>query len=529
MTLPLEKEIARRRTFAIISHPDAGKTTLTEKLLLFGGAIQLAGAVKARGEQRRARSDWMKVERERGISVTASAMTFEYDGHVLNLLDTPGHQDFSEDTYRTLTAVDSAVMVLDAARGIETQTRKLFEVCRLRNVPIITFVNKLDREGREPFELMDEVEKDLALQVTPLSWPIGMGRTFLGCYDLARDRLLLSERSRERLAEDGIECQGLDDPKLDQLLPEGAVKTLREEVGMARGLCPPFDLAEYRAGHQTPMFFGSAITSFGVRELIRGLCELAPPPGARASRERVVEPGENRVTGFVFKVQANMDPKHRDRVAFLRLCSGHFRRGMKLTHVRSGEKLAVHNPVLFLAQDRELAEDAFAGDVIGIPNHGKLGIGDALTEGETLAFTGIPSFAPELLQRVRPTDPLRAKHLGRALEQLAEEGAARVFRPRIGTSHIVGVVGALQFDVLADRIKNEYDVPVVFESAGLYTARWVESDDPQALMRFAAANEAYIADDHQGELVFLARNAWHLETTEKESSEVRFLKTREYT
>jgi peptide chain release factor 3 len=528
MTLPLPQEIARRRTFAIISHPDAGKTTLTEKLLLFGGAIQLAGAVKARGEQRRARSDWMKVERERGISVTASAMTFEYEGHVLNLLDTPGHQDFSEDTYRTLTAVDSAVMVLDAARGIETQTRKLFEVCRLRNVPIMTFVNKLDREGREPFELMDEVERDLALQVTPLSWPIGMGRSFLGCYDLARDRLLLSARSRERLAEDGIECRGLDDPKLDQLLPEGAVKTLREEVAMARGLCPPFDLEEYRAGHQTPMFFGSAITSFGVRELIRGLCELAPPPGVRAARERVVEPGESRVTGFVFKVQANMDPKHRDRVAFVRLCSGHFRRGMKLTHVRSGEKLAVHNPVLFLAQDRELAEDAFAGDVIGIPNHGKLGIGDALTEGETLAFTGIPSFAPELLQRVRPTDPLRAKHLGRALEQLAEEGAARVFRPRTGTSHIVGVVGALQFDVLADRIKNEYDVPVVFESAGLYTARWVESDAPAALMRFAAANEAYIADDHQGALVFLARNAWHLETTEKESSDVRFLKTREY-
>jgi peptide chain release factor 3 len=528
MTLPLPQEIARRRTFAIISHPDAGKTTLTEKLLLFGGAIQLAGAVKARGEQRRARSDWMKVERERGISVTASAMTFEYEGHVLNLLDTPGHQDFSEDTYRTLTAVDSAVMVLDAARGIETQTRKLFEVCRLRNVPIITFVNKLDREGREPFELMDEVERDLALQVVPMSWPIGMGRSFLGCYDLARDRLLLSERSRERLAEDGIECRGLDDPKLDELLPESSAKTLRDDVTMARGLCPAFDLAEYRAGHQTPMFFGSAITSFGVRELIRGLCELAPPPGSRKARERVVEPGENRVTGFVFKVQANMDPKHRDRVAFLRLCSGHFRRGMKLTHVRSGEKLAVHNPVLFLAQDRELAEDAFAGDVIGIPNHGKLGIGDALTEGETLAFTGIPSFAPELLQRVRPTDPLRAKHLGRALEQLAEEGAARVFRPRIGTSHIVGVVGALQFDVLADRIKNEYDVPVVFESAGLYTARWVESDDAQTLARFASANDAYIADDHQGALVFLARNAWHLETTEKESPGVRFLKTREY-
>jgi peptide chain release factor 3 len=497
-----QDEVARRRTFAIISHPDAGKTTLTEKLLLFGGAIQLAGAVKARGEQRRARSDWMKVERERGISVTASAMTFTYEGHVLNLLDTPGHQDFSEDTYRTLSAVDSAVMVLDAARGIEAQTRKLFEVCRLRDVPIITFVNKLDREGREPFELMDEIERDLALEVTPASWPIGMGRDFLGCYDLLRDRLVLAERSRERIGAEGEECRGIDDPKLDELLPEARAKTLREEVAMARGLCPAWDLERYRQGHLTPVFFGSAIASFGVRELLYGLCQLAPSPRPRRAREREVAPTEERVTGFVFKVQANMDPKHRDRVAFLRLCSGHFRRGMKLSHVKSGERLAVHNPVLFLAQDRELAEEAYAGDVPGIPNHGKLGIGDTLTEGETLAFTGIPSFAPELLQRVRPTDPLRAKHLGRALEQLAEEGAARVFRPRIGSNHIVGVVGALQFDVLADRIKNEYDLPVVFEDAGLHTARWVEADDHATLERFAAGNEGYMADDHTGAPVF---------------------------
>jgi peptide chain release factor 3 len=521
-------EVARRRTFAIISHPDAGKTTLTEKLLLFGGAIQLAGAVKARGEQRRARSDWMKVERERGISVTASAMTFTYEGHVLNLLDTPGHQDFSEDTYRTLSAVDSAVMVLDAARGIEAQTRKLFEVCRLRDVPIITFVNKLDREGREPFELMDEIERDLALEVTPASWPIGMGRDFLGCYDLLRDRLVLTERSRERIGAEGEECRGIDDPKIDQLLPEGRAKALRDEVEMARGLCPAWDLERYRQGHLTPVFFGSAIASFGVRELLYGLCELAPGPRSRRAREREVAPTEERVTGFVFKVQANMDPKHRDRVAFLRLCSGHFRRGMKLSHVKSGERLAVHNPVLFLAQDRELAEEAYAGDVLGIPNHGKLGIGDTLTEGETLAFTGIPSFAPELLQRVRPTDPLRAKHLGRALEQLAEEGAARVFRPRIGSNYIVGVVGALQFDVLADRIKNEYDLPVVFEDAGLHTARWIEADDHATLEQFANGNEGYMADDHSGEPVFLARNGWHLETTQKDWPAVRFLKTRDY-
>jgi peptide chain release factor 3 len=375
---------------------------------------------------------------------------------------------------------------------------------------------------------MDEIERDLALECTPASWPIGMGRDFLGCYDLLQDRLVLAERSRIRLAADSEEFRGVDDPKLDELLPEGRAAKLRDEVNMARALCPAFDLETYRKGGLTPVFFGSAISSFGVRELLYGLCKLAPPPGSRRAREREVQPNEERVTGFVFKVQANMDPKHRDRVAFLRLCSGHFRRGMKLTHVKSGEKLAVHNPVLFLAQDRELAEEAFAGDVLGIPNHGKLGIGDTLTEGETLAFTGIPSFAPELLQRVRPTDPLRAKHLGRALEQLAEEGAARVFKPRAGGNYIVGVVGSLQFEVLADRIKNEYDVPVAFESAALYTARWVETDDHTTLARFFNENEAYVADDYSGAPVFLARNAWHLETTEKEWPDLRFLKTREY-
>ncbi|HET9954859.1 MAG TPA: peptide chain release factor 3 [Polyangiaceae bacterium] len=524
---PFEHAVRRRRTFAIISHPDAGKTTLTEKLLLFGGAIQAAGAVKARGEQRRARSDWMKVERERGISVTASAMTFEYDNITFNLLDTPGHQDFSEDTYRTLTAVDSAIMVIDAAKGIEEQTRKLFEVCRLRNVPIITFVNKLDREGRDPFDLMDEVEQTLALDVTPASWPIGMGKGFLGCYDLFHDRLVLMERARERLEDAGETCEGLDDPKLDQLLPEDRVRALRDEVTMARGLCPDFDLQSYREGHLTPVFFGSAISSFGVRELLLGLAELAPSPRPFNTKERTVEPAEERVTGFVFKVQANMDPKHRDRVAFVRLCSGHFRRGMKLFHSRSGGMLAVHNPVLFLAQDRELADEAVAGDIIGIPNHGKLGIGDSLTEGEELHFTGIPRFAPELLQRVRATDPMRTKHLARALEQLAEEGVARIFKPRMGGYYIVGVVGALQFDVLADRIKSEYEIPVLFEPAGLFTARWVSAQDPKQIETFMSRNEAYVADDHNGDPVFLARNAWHLETTQKDFPELSFQKTRE--
>ena len=523
----LAGEIARRRTFAIISHPDAGKTTLTEKLLLFGGAIQLAGAVKARGEQRRARSDWMKVERERGISVASSVMTYEFAERTFNLLDTPGHEDFSEDTYRTLTAVDSAVMVVDAAKGIEEQTRKLFEVCRLRNVPIMAFINKMDREARDPFDLLDEIEQSLAIDVTPASWPIGMGKGFLGCYDLFRDRLILVERSKGDLPDDGESCSGLDDPKLDALLPAHAVAELREQVEMARGLCPPFDLEAYRQGHLAPVFFGSALNNFGVRELLLGLADLAPPPRSQPSAAREVGPDEGKVTGFVFKIQANMDPKHRDRIAFVRLCSGHFRRGMKMRHVRSGKTLAVHNAVLFLARDRELAEEAVAGDIIGLPNHGNLRIGDALTEGEALRFTGIPSFAPEMLQRVRPEDPMRAKHLGRALQQLAEEGAARVLRPRQDAHWIVGVVGALQFDVLADRIRTEYGIPVRFEPTSLYTARWLEAEDPLALKRFIDANTSSIADDHDEAPVFMARNAWHLSHAEETGSEIRFLKTKE--
>src|SRR5882672_471962 len=473
----------RRRTFAIISHPDAGKTTLTEKLLLFGGAIKLAGAVKARGEQRRARSDWMKVEQERGISVTASAMCFDYRGCTFNLLDTPGHEDFSEDTYRTLTAVDSAVMVLDAGKGIEAQTRKLFEVCRLRDVPIVTFINKMDREGRDPFELLDEIAHDLQLEVTPASWPIGMGREFRGFFDLFADQLILMERSKGEYIQEGITVAGLTDPKLDQLLPESAVAKLREDVAMVKGLCPKFDLEAYRAGHLTPVFFGSAVNNFGVRELLAGLARLAPPPRAQPAREHPVDPTDEKVAGFVFKIQANMDPKHRDRIAFVRLASGHFLRGIKLLHVRSGKMLTVHNPQIFMAQDRETAEDAWPGDIIGIPNHGNLRIGDALTEGEQLHFTGIPSFAPELLQTVRPEDPLKAKHLGRALQQLAEEGAASVFKPRFGTDWIVGVVGALQFEILADRIRSEYDVAVKFEKAELHTARWLRADDPAALKK----------------------------------------------
>jgi len=523
----LQEQVSRRRTFAIISHPDAGKTTLTEKLLLFGGAIQMAGAVKARGERRRARSDWMKVEKERGISVTASVMTYEYGGCIFNLLDTPGHEDFSEDTYRTLTAVDSAVMVLDAAKGIENQTRKLFEVCRLRDVPIITFVNKMDREGRDPLELLDEIEDILQLEVSPVSWPVGMGHSFRGCYDLMDDRLLLFEKGKRNVITEPEELQGLGDERLETLLPAKAVTQLREEVEMARGLCPPFDLEAYRSGNRTPVFFGSALNNFGVQQLLEGVARMAPPPRPQPTTTRSVEPTEKKVSGFVFKIQANMDPKHRDRIAFLRLCSGQFLRGMKLKHIRSNKMLNVHNPLLFMAQDRELAEEAWAGDIIGIPNYGNLRIGDALTEGEELRFTGVPSFAPELLKKVRPEDPMRAKHLGKALLQLAEEGAAQIFRTRLGSEWIVGVAGALQFEVLADRIRTEYDIPVSFQATSLHTARWVRGEDPLELKRFTRALEDSLAEDHDGDPVFLARNSWHLDTTIEKWTDLEFLKIKE--
>lgn len=520
----LAEQTAHRRTFAIISHPDAGKTTLTEKLLLFGGAIQMAGAVKARGEQRRARSDWMKVERERGISVASSVMTYEYKGCTFNLLDTPGHEDFSEDTYRVLTAVDSAVMVIDAAKGIEARTRKLFEICRLRDVPIITFINKMDRDSQDPFALLSEIEDTLALEVAPVTWPIGSGRDFKGCYDLINDRLFLMERGATAEAE---VCNGLDDPKLDALLPADLAAKLREDVEMIRGVCPAFDRQAYLEGIQTPVFFGSAINNFGVRELIDGLAVYAPSPRPQSTVSRKIDPAEEKVSGFVFKIQANMDPKHRDRIAFVRLCSGHFQRGMKLLHVRSGKYLPMHNPIMFLAQERELADEALPGDIIGLPNHGNLRIGDALTEGEQLTFTGIPSFAPELLQKIRSTDPLKAKHLGKALQQIAEEGGASVFKPTMGTDWIVGVVGSLQFDVLADRIRTEYEIPVIFEPTSLYTARWVKAETNSDLDAFVNANRSALATDHDGEWVFLARNAWHLNKTTEDFPKIKLQETRQ--
>ncbi len=519
-------EITRRRTFAIISHPDAGKTTLTEKFLLFGGAIQMAGQVRAKGEARRTRSDFMKIEAERGISVSASAMSFDFRNYRFNLVDTPGHSDFSEDTYRTLTAVDAAIMVIDGAKGVESQTRKLFEVCRLRDLPILTFCNKMDRESRDTFEIIDEIQENLAIDVTPASWPIGVGRDFVGAYDILHDRLEIMDRADRNKVAESIQINGMDDPRLAEHVPPALLKTFREEIEMARELLPPFNRQAFLEGHLTPIWFGSAINSFGVKELMDGMGEFGPEPQPQKAVERHVSADETPVTGFVFKVQANMDAKHRDRVAFVRLASGHFERGMKLLHVRTKKPMAVANPVMFLAADRELAEEAWAGDIIGIPNHGQLRIGDALTEGETLHFSGIPSFAPELLQGVRAMDPLKAKHLEKALMQFAEEGAAKVFKPMIGSGYIVGVVGALQFEVLASRIEQEYSLPVRFEPSNFTSARWVSG--PKAEMeKFISVNKGHIAVDSDGDTVFLTRLKWDIDRIERDYPDLKLTATKE--
>jgi peptide chain release factor 3 len=522
----LPAEIARRRTFAIISHPDAGKTTLTEKFLLFGGAIQMAGQVRAKGEARRTRSDFMQMEKDRGISVSASAMSFDFLDYRFNLVDTPGHSDFSEDTYRTLTAVDAAVMVIDGAKGVESQTRKLFEVCRLRDLPILTFCNKMDRESRDTFEIIDEIQENLAIDVTPASWPIGVGADFIGCYDMLRDRLELIDRADRNRVADSIEINGLDDPTLSEHVPAHLLEKLREEIEMARELLPKLDPKSVLEGHMTPIWFGSAINSFGVKELMHGIGTYGPVPQPQSATPRQIGPDETKVTGFVFKVQANMDPKHRDRVAFVRLASGHFQRGMKLTHVRSKKPMAISNPVLFLASDRELAEEAWAGDIIGIPNHGQLRIGDTLTEGEALRATGIPSFAPELLQTCRAGDPMKAKHLEKALMQFAEEGAAKVFKPTFGSGFIVGVVGALQFEVLASRIELEYGLPVRFEPSQFTSARWINGDKV-ACEKFAAANKQHIATDNDGDMVFLTRLQWDIDRVERDYSDITLSATKE--
>ncbi len=504
---------SNRRTFAIISHPDAGKTTLTEKLLLQGGAIHLAGEVKARGAARRARSDWMKIEQQRGISVTSSVMTFERDGVTFNLLDTPGHEDFSEDTYRTLTAVDSAVMVIDAAKGIEPQTRKLFEVCRLRSVPIITFVNKVDREGRPTFELLDEVADMLALDVSPQAWPVGMGGQFEGVLDFATGAVSRPE---------GPSKEFLGKRDADPELPADVT----EEVELAQVGYPEFDLEAYRNGDLTPVYFGSALKNFGVAELIDAIARYAPPPRPQPAGEETISPERDEVTGFIFKVQANMDPQHRDRIAFMRMVSGTFKRGMKLTPSGLGKPIAVHSPILFFAQDRELADTAEAGDIIGIPNHGTLRVGDTLSERNDVRFTGLPNFAPEILRRVQLKDPTKTKQLRKALDDLSEEGVIQVFYPEIGAQWIVGVVGQLQLEVLVSRLEAEYKVEAALEASPFATARWLKGPDA-ALKEFEQFNRANLARDRDGDIVFMAKSPWDVGYQQEKNPELTFSATKE--
>jgi peptide chain release factor 3 len=518
-------EIHKRRTFAIISHPDAGKTTLTEKLLLFGGAIQLAGTVKGRKAARHATSDWMRLEQQRGISVTSSVMQFPYEGCVVNLLDTPGHEDFSEDTYRTLTAVDSALMVIDCAKGVEERTVRLMEVCRLRDTPIMTFINKLDRDGRAPLDLLDEIEKVLKLAVAPVTWPIGMGRDLRGIYHLIEDRIYVYEPGERGTRGGNRTIDGLVSAAATEFLGDRA-EAFREEVELVRGAANEFDVAEYLAGRQTPVFFGSAINNFGVEELLRAFTRHAPGPLPRAARERTVDPLEPKLTGFVFKIQANMDPGHRDRIAFMRLCSGRYQRGMRLLHVRQGKEIRVADALTFMAGDRSATEEAWAGDIIGLHNHGTINIGDTFTEGEKLTFTGIPNFAPELFRRAVLKDPLKMKALQKGLDQLCEEGATQLFRPLRNNELILGAVGQLQFEVVAFRLQDEYGVSCVFENVGVHTVRWVSGEEKK-LAEFR--NKAYdnLAVDHSGALVYLAPSRVNLSLTMERWPELVFHETRE--
>lgn len=519
-------QLSRRRTFAIISHPDAGKTTLTEKLLLYGGAIQMAGTVKGRKAARHATSDWMAMEKERGISVTSSVMQFPYREEIVNLLDTPGHEDFSEDTYRTLTAVDSALMVIDVAKGVEERTIKLMEVCRLRDTPILTFVNKLDREGRDPLEILDEIESVLKIACAPVTWPIGMGKRLKGVYDLRSDATHLFSATHGGKIQVGEVLQGIDNPKLDELIGAQA-EELREEIELVRGASHPLDLEAYAKGEQTPVFFGSAINNFGVKELLDAFVEYAPAPLSRSTQQRLVEPAESKFSGFVFKIQANMDPQHRDRIAFLRVCSGSYRKGMKMNHVRLGKTVQISNALTFQADERRHVEEAWPGDIIGLHNHGTIQIGDTFTEGEALKYIGIPYFAPELFRRVVLKDPLKQKALLKGVLQLCEEGATQVFRPFKNNDLILGAVGVLQFDVAVERLKHEYKVEAIVEAVNVATTRWIECDDPKMLERFREKAHDNLALDGDDQLVYLAPTRVNLDLATERWPDVRFLATRE--
>jgi peptide chain release factor 3 len=522
----LDKAIQRRRTFAIISHPDAGKTTVTEKLLLYGGAIQLAGAVKSRKTDRAATSDWMKMEQERGISVASSVMQFPYKEVMINLLDTPGHEDFSEDTYRVLTAVDSALMVIDVAKGVEDRTIKLMEVCRLRDTPILTFINKLDREGKEPIELLDEVEEVLKIHCTPITWPIGMGKRFKGIYHLYNDTVRFFEKAEGLKASEGEMIQGLDNPRLDELLG-GQAQELRDEIELVRGACLPFELDEFLAGQQTPVFFGSAVNNFGLQELLDGFAHYAPAPEQRIAAERMVKADEEKFSGFVFKIQANMDPKHRDRVAFMRVVSGQYTPGMTLKHVRIGKDVKISKAITFLANKRDHVEEAYPGDIIGLHNHGTIQIGDTFTQGEALKFTGIPNFAPEIFRRARLKDPMKMKALQKGLQQLSEEGATQLFKPLINNDLILGAVGILQFDVVKERLKTEYNVDCEFEMVNVATARWVEGPE-KAIEKIRERNPENLAIDGAGLLTYIAPTRVNLELAKERNPELDFHATREH-
>jgi peptide chain release factor 3 len=524
----LAHEVGRRRTFAIISHPDAGKTTLTEKLLLFGGAIQMAGSVKARKASKHATSDWMALEKERGISVTSSVMQFPYQDRIVNLLDTPGHADFSEDTYRVLTAVDSALMVIDCAKGVEERTIKLMDVCRLRDTPIMTFINKLDREGRNPIELLDEVESVLKIQCAPITWPIGMGSRLKGIYHLLDDEVHLFESGRNFTRQDSTILKGLDNPELIERVGKELLDEMKGELELVRGASLPFDRELYLAGKQTPVFFGSGINNFGVQLLLDAFVENAPAPKSRNTNGRSIAPEESSFTGFVFKIQANMDPQHRDRVAFMRICSGSYQAGGKFFHVRSGKDMKISNALTFMASDRDIAKNAYPGDILGLHNHGTIAIGDTFSEGEVLRFTGIPSFAPELFRRARLKDPLKLKQLQKGLIQLSEEGATQFFKMTMGGDLILGAVGMLQFDVVAYRLKDEYSVDCLFEPVNIHTARWVISDDAKALEELESKGALNLARDGSGALVYLAPTRVNLQLTEERHPNVLFLSTKEH-
>jgi len=524
----IKKEVSRRRTFAIISHPDAGKTTITEKILLFGGAINMAGTVKARKSKKFATSDWMEIEKQRGISVTSSVMKFAYRNFEINLLDTPGHQDFSEDTYRVLTAVDSALMLIDGAKGVEAQTKKLLEVCRMRNTPVMTFMNKFDRECRNPFDLLDEIESILKIQCSPLTWPIGMGRDFKGVYDMNAKTIRIFQKDVSQKEFQIIQLKNLNDPQLDEVVGDALADQLREDLELLEGAGTPFSRSAYLSGEITPVFFGSALNSFGVHEFLDGFLEYSPFPRSREATERVVEPVEKNLTGFIFKIQANMDPAHRDRIAFMRICSGKFTRGMKIFHTRLQRMIKLNSTVTFMAKEREMMEEGYAGDILGLYDPGIFKIGDSFSMGEQLTFTGIPHFSPENFMRVRLADPLKGKQLEKGLVQLTEEGATQVFRSVASNNHILGVVGSLQFEVIKFRLLHEYNVEGVFEGVPYTCARWYHSPDEDIVKRFEERYLGQIATDVKNKKIFLCNSTWDLDYAVKKFEGLSFFQNSDH-